>query len=513
MVILRRIAIFLAVIFTLPCLSCNNGTSGGDKDNFEKSREKVHERKEEETSRETDAEPDAGMDKDNRLEADTAEHPPDLFEPDAADALESRERHSDSEVRADRPDIGEHEESSLDGTDSYERGPEEKQEQAGDMTDGSGTGFTAVTFNTGIHPKVGRDGFTSDQDKYLGDYYGHGLCWGPAIDEAKAFLQDVSPDVVVFQELFDVEECASIPDEAKKGFVCEGWSPGSPAVTETILGPGYIVACNWNKHDKCVGIKKSFARLKGCNNDYCPDGLFGSKIQDCGGGARVGRGVLEVSTGSILTLVNVHGSSGVKSSDMDCRTKQVEQVFQDLGDGRPAANGAINLIMGDFNTDPRSATALALDPSARRWADFVGNGKDFHFINEYVKSYSNTFCIDNMISNVLEGDCWVPGVTGNHPDISPEGYFDHHPSATSTSDRKGVFSQGLWGALCSRVPRRSAVGCSQMTAHALGINYYKLWFFLLTFRGPGPSVITGADGIHPSRNRPAPAGFHVTPGW
>jgi len=64
------------------------------------------------------------------------------------------------------------------------------------------------------------------------------------MDQARAFLQEVQPQVVVFQEIFPIEECESIPAEVRRGFVCEGWTPASPSVPELLLGAGYQVACN-----------------------------------------------------------------------------------------------------------------------------------------------------------------------------------------------------------------------------------------------------------------------------
>ncbi len=316
-----------------------------------------------------------------------------------------------------------------DGTHGTDHG-DESSDAGGDDAPSS---FVAVTFNTGIHPTVGSNGFTSEQKQYLDQYYGNGLSWGPAIDEARAFLQNVQADVVVFQEIFDVDQCQDIPAEARQGFVCENWTPGLPSVPELIVGSGYQVACNWHKHDKCAAVRRQFATFLGCAGDYCPDGLFGSTIPDCGNGARIGRGILDLIHGQNITLVNVHGSSGASGDDKDCRAKQVEQVFVDLGDGEPGANGARNLIMGDFNTDPRSPTALALDASARRWTDFVGPDHSFHFVNEYVKTYKNLFCIDNVVSDELAGTCWYPGFTEGHPEVSPEGYFDHTPTVCTIS--------------------------------------------------------------------------------
>lgn len=288
--------------------------------------------------------------------------------------------------------------------------------------------FVTVTFNVGIHPTVGTGGWTAQQNEYLDTYYGHGLCWGPAVNQARAFFDSVQPDIVTFQEIFDIRECENVPIEVREGFVCENWTPDSPTVEELILGPGYQVACNLEKTDKCAAVKRAFGSFRGCEDDYCPNGLYGSRVEGCGRGARIGRGVIDLVGGGTITLVNVHGSSGVSGDDADCRIKQIDQVFLDIGDGEPGANGAVNIIQGDFNTDPRSPTALALDSSARRWTDFVGSDKDFDFANEYVKTYNNLFCIDNVVTDVLTGECWYPGFTDGHPEVSPEGYFDHVPT-------------------------------------------------------------------------------------
>jgi len=316
----------------------------------------------------------------------------------------------------------------LDGADTVADGADAGADGADAGGDDSPGSFVAVTFNTGIHPTVGTNGFTAQQNEYLDTYYGHGLCWGPAIDEARAFFDSVQPDVVCFQELFDIEECESIPPEAREGFVCENWTPDSPTVAELILGPNYQLACNWHKHDKCAAVRTSFGTFEGCSAETCMDGLFGSTIDGCSQGARIGRGVIELSAGGTLTLVNVHGSSGVSGDDIDCRVQQVEQVFVDLGDGEPAANCLPNLIMGDFNTDPRSAAAVLADASARRWNDFVGADLAFDFVNEHVATYHNLFCIDNIVSDELTGSCWYPGFSNGHPAVSEDDNFDHTPT-------------------------------------------------------------------------------------
>jgi len=366
-------------------------------------------------------------------DSDGADYPGDAGgdgdEPDGADG-EEQDGGDGADPDAgdqDAPDGGDQDEP--DGGDGD--GPDEGDAVENDGGDAGPDTFVAVTFNTGIHPSVGQDGWTLQMNQHLDTYYGHGLCWGPAIDQARAFIDEVQPDVITFQEIFDIANCEAIPVEARAGFVCEGWTPDAPTVQELILGPGYQVACNWQKSDKCAAVKTSFGSFRGCDSDFCRDGLDGYQVPDCGSGSRIGRGLIDLTAGGTLTLVNVHGSSGMSGDDMACRVKQIDQVFVDLGDGEPAANGPPNLILGDFNTDPRSPAAILFDESAQRWNDFVGADHLFDFINDRVLTYNSVFCIDNMVSDELTGTCWFPGYTAGHPTISPESYFDHTPTVCS----------------------------------------------------------------------------------
>jgi len=302
--------------------------------------------------------------------------------------------------------------------------------------------FTAVTFNTGtsgtVDPSAPPGGYGPEQAEYTDQWYGNGLSWVPSIDAARAWLAATDPDVVAFQEIFDPNECAGIPAEAQAGFVCEGWTAGMPIVAQSILGGDYQVMCHRAKTDKCAGVHRRFGRFRGCDADLCLEGMDGGDIEGCGTGTRIGRAVIDRWDGAgPLTLVNVHGSSGIEASDQQCRVRQFERVFVDLGlgDGQPGANGATNLVMGDFNTDPgRMAEA---DPSAARLNDFAGPGKAFHFLNEVgpeaTPTYAGFFNIDHVLSDVLTGTCWSAGVTDGHPAVTDIVYFDHHPMACTVA--------------------------------------------------------------------------------
>lgn len=294
--------------------------------------------------------------------------------------------------------------------------------------------FVAVTFNTGTteglsHDGAPDDGYGSAEAVVSDTWYGDGLAWLPAVDATRAWFAEVDPDVVAFQEIFHPPECVDIPVEHHDGWYCERWREGDPTVAQTILPMGFQVACHLDKPDKCVAVHERFGRFRGCDADLCLDGLDGARVPDCGSGSRVGRGVIELADGGTLTLVSVHGTSGVSAEEQACRVAQVEQIFVDL-DGAPAADGALNLVMGDFNTDP--ARFASSDPSAARLLDFAGEDDPFHFVTEVGRraapTYADLFNIDHVISDRLRGPCWAAGVTeGRPPVLSDAVYFDHVP--------------------------------------------------------------------------------------
>lgn len=302
--------------------------------------------------------------------------------------------------------------------------------------------LVVVTFNTGTtqglaHDDPPDDGYTSAHADISDMYYGDGLAWLPAVAGATAFLTAVKPDIVGFQEIFYAEDCATIPVEAHADFYCETWSPGTPTVASAIVGLGYQVACHPGKSDKCVAIKKTFGSLRGCTSDFCLEGLAGTTVTGCGMGARVARGVVDLVDGRELTIVNIHGSSGFTFDDKTCRGKQFDQVFVDLGDGEPAANGDVNLVFGDLNTDPvRLATT---DLSAARFSEFAGDDKVFQFISAVAAdapaSYQGQANIDHVVSDRLTGDCWIAGLTDGHPAVLDATYFDHKPVVCAVQGR------------------------------------------------------------------------------
>lgn len=306
--------------------------------------------------------------------------------------------------------------------------------------------FVAVTFNTGS-PGVGQvepsenAGYGPEQAAFTDEHYGNGLAWRSFVEDTRRFLTELQPDVIGFQELFHSEDCPRIPEAARVGFVCESWRAGDPTVVQLLLGQGYQVACHLEKPDKCLAVRRAFGRLQGCDQALCLDGLAGARVPDCGGGSRVGRGVIELAEreGERLTVVNVHGSSGILASDAGCRAEQFRQVFEDLGlgDGAPAANGERNVVLGDFNTDPYRLQGA--DPSADYLRHHAGRGQRFLFHTEAgedaTPTYAGLLNIDHVLSDTFEGGCWVAGVTEGRPPVTEHRFFDHSPAVCELRER------------------------------------------------------------------------------
>ena len=301
------------------------------------------------------------------------------------------------------------------------------------------TSLRVVTFNTGTaggsDDAESNQGYGPQQAQWNDEYYGNGLSWWPFVDDVAAYFADLDADVVAFQEIFWPGECPEIPVEAHAGFVCDSWQPGDLTVAERVLGPGWQVACHLGKPDKCVGVRRAFGTFRGCDGDLCLDGLAGGKVDDCGSGSRVGRGVIDLADRGELTVVSFHGTSGFSEEEAACRVAQIEQVFVDVGDGQPGADGAVNVVLGDFNTDP--GRFVGGDASADRWWDFVGDGTAFHFVTDVGEdarpSYGGFFDIDHVVSDVLDGDCWIAGETPGQDGPTASVFFDHRPIVCDVS--------------------------------------------------------------------------------
>ena len=295
--------------------------------------------------------------------------------------------------------------------------------------------FTAMTMNIGTttgldHDADTEDGYTSAEAEIADAAYENSLSWNPAEQALTAFLALHQPDVATFQEGFYDGWCEDIDIDTGLDFVCRDFDPDGPLQIERVAGAGYQAVCAPGQPDNCAIVHEDFGRFVGCDQDVCLEGLEGqSPPSGCSRGARIGAVTIAIVGGGELRLVNLHGTSGFSSADMDCRVEQVEQVFVDAGDGEPAARGSHALVMGDLNTDPWLAAES--DPSAARWNDFVGEGRDFTYLSSSDEdgepTYAGLFRIDHVVGNGVSGSCVVPGETEGVAAVLDTVYWDHRP--------------------------------------------------------------------------------------
>ena len=297
--------------------------------------------------------------------------------------------------------------------------------------------FKVMTFNVGtttglFHDFGPIDGYTQNMAQVTDDFYHNSLSWNPAEEALTDFLETHRPHIVAFQELFYDPWCEEIVVDPTLDFVCKNYTAERPLQMERLLGENYQVACAVGQEDNCVGIDKSFGTFRGCPLDEpCMDGLFGmGPPSGCSNGARVGSILIDLADGTELVLVNVHGTSGFKFEDMNCRADQFEQIFIDRGDGQPAAYGQANLVMGDINTDPFLASFI--DVSARTWNQYVGAQLAFDYISSDSAAGPGTYFyglahIDHVISDTILGECVVPGSSDGVPGVMDAVYWDHSP--------------------------------------------------------------------------------------
>lgn len=294
--------------------------------------------------------------------------------------------------------------------------------------------FRVMTFNTGTTNNVihkGQGGYTMEHSEEIAAHYRNNLAWKPAEDALRQFIAEQQPEIVVLQEVYYDGWCKSDPLELPSALdlVCDDYSEDGPLQIERLLGDEYAAACAWHFPDLCVGVRKDFAQMKDCPEDFCLEGLSGFPIEGCSASARVSRAVLTIPGAGELTVVAAHTNAGMSYGDQECRGKQFAQIFEDRGDGTPAASGEVNVALGDMNTDPFAFTGA--DLSLEVWNKYVGEGLPFHYLS--ADSYDDPIThvafthLDHVISDGLTGVCVVYGETPGTSPVSDSSFFDHRP--------------------------------------------------------------------------------------
>ncbi len=329
--------------------------------------------------------------------------------------------------------------------------PDGGADDAGDAVAGPDKLYL-ISFNTGTTEKADHsadtDGYNNEYRDIEADWFGNNLAWLPARSYIRAIVDSLRPDVLNFQELFFDPLCESICSEltgqetfttvcdpAGDVFACSVWTgvEGSELTARAIVGPDYDVACAPGHNDNCIAVRKDFGTLAIADGAVEMAGAWIGGLDgmpppnNCTGGARVATGVMSIKDGPDVALVDVHTVAG---TNVDCRLAQLRQVFEDRGDGKPAAFGEHNIVMGDMNIDPFTFD----DASVDYWNTKVGEGLPFDYISsdnaEGPMTAPLLFSrIDHVISNDLTGSCVVFGISeGLAKDMFPGTlFFDHRP--------------------------------------------------------------------------------------
>ncbi len=292
--------------------------------------------------------------------------------------------------------------------------------------------ITVITFNTGTthwlpHNRDRADGYTSREANISRKYYQNGLSWSPAIRAVSRYLAAAKPDIIALQEIFHSDECESIPETQRRGFVCDGWKKGDPTVARTILGEDYTIACIPGRADKCLSVRVGFGAIRGCQpGSFCIDGLAGTPVANCGGAARHGLATIEHIGGGSIVAVAYHATSGLQRKDSRCRIRQVDQIRADL-EKLDSTSQLGTIVLGDFNIDP--VRNVDSDESAAHLANWVETSA-FEFYSEIDENVEDTYPyrgkIDHVLGKGFDGDCRSPG-SGDIAPVFDRLYFDHQP--------------------------------------------------------------------------------------
>jgi len=233
-------------------------------------------------------------------------------------------------------------------------------------------------------------------------------------DHIGAKIRELAPDIVFLQEVLTPNRCATF-DEDDPERTCFEWR-SRPAPVERLLGDDYSIACDSNQHVECIGVKRSFGRIRGLRDgefglsaaetqslpgipcDYLAGKCDGAS-SDCDSESSISTAVVETEGGAIR-VIHVHPTAIGKT----CLQRQLEQAF-DLADDLPTVIG------GDWNFDPSRFTDLAATALA---ADWIGEEKRFHnhagFVGEcrYERtSAGQDASLDRVVTDYASGRCEV----------------------------------------------------------------------------------------------------------
>lgn len=262
------------------------------------------------------------------------------------------------------------------------------------------------------------------------------LEWEKPIRES---IEQLQPDIVALQEVFDMKWCETIPEEKNRRKVCyEFETRKEKHQARRLLGRDYTIVCDGRSHFECIGVKKSLGFVVGCPHGEICRGRGGLThgVPDGCDAKPVAFGIDVEIRGQMIRIVNGHPAAGSEA----CRTETVLRMFQGYDEIPPLALKDVpTIIMGDMNIDPFRDSDDSPDISA--WKKFVGEGQSFYYLSgpaendpPYPTAAGRT--IDHVVTNFAVGSCVT---LGEAPDTVRLDGVDAGQTVPEANDHKALF--------------------------------------------------------------------------
>ncbi|MEZ4241729.1 MAG: hypothetical protein R3F59_37390 [Myxococcota bacterium] len=247
-----------------------------------------------------------------------------------------------------------------------------------------GDPLVAVTFNTGTtagldHDAPPDDGYGDAQAATSDAWYGDGLAWQAAIDDATDWFAALQPDLVAFQEVYD-PTTRRAPRSRPRRALASSARPG------------------WR------AIPRSRSRCSARTTRWPATPTTPTSASACA--ARSPRSAARCRAPPSTAAGAARGSRGPSSSS------------------RTAGSSPSSPSTAPPASPPTTRTA-ALARSTRcsstfQWITEVGPDAPL--------TYGGVATIDHVASDAFTGTCWHAGLTEGHPAVRDAVYFDHRPA-------------------------------------------------------------------------------------
>ncbi|HOO55626.1 MAG TPA: hypothetical protein PLN69_02310 [bacterium] len=250
-----------------------------------------------------------------------------------------------------------------------------------------------------------------------GSDYVYKLClsaWEKKIAEG---ISEKHPDIVSLQEVYNADHCAEKKPEKSKKKICYRYKERSVyQQVRRLLGPDYTIVCDGRMNYECIGVKKGFADVAGCEpGEICySEAAVTHDVPDGCSPSAVIFGVDLSVNGKRIRVVNGHPIA----TDRVCRAGEIKRMFEGYDDVLPLALDEVpTLIMGDMNMDPYNGSPENEDVTS--WLKHVGEGKRYYYLSgiaEHDPPYVTCAgrVLDHVITNSAGGKCVT---LGGAPDV------------------------------------------------------------------------------------------------